>query len=168
MFFDSRTEREEFVIELYKQGKTIREIAQEVRMSFGSIGDIIKKVNGNDQEKEEQNKSKDTQALKLFSEGNEPVEVAIKLDLGADEVNRLYREFWKLKRLYKLTELYEEMRNLLPSFLELFRIMKKEGLMNEKDISSILKSASELPYLKNKVQRLIGQVLIRLEYCSIR
>jgi hypothetical protein len=33
--------------------------------------------------------------------------------------------------------------------------MKNEGLMNEKDISSILKSGSELPYLKNKVQRLI-------------
>jgi hypothetical protein len=85
--------------------------------TFGSIGDIIKKVRGDDQGKEEeQNKSKDTQALKLFSEGKEPIEVAITLDLGADEVNRLYREFWKLKRLYKLTELYEEMRNLLPSF----------------------------------------------------
>ena len=30
MFFDSRTEREEYVVELYKQGKTIKEIAQEV------------------------------------------------------------------------------------------------------------------------------------------
>jgi hypothetical protein len=36
--------------------------------------------------------------------------------------------------------------------------MKKEGLMSEKDISSILKSASELPYIKNKTQRLIEQV----------
>jgi transposase len=158
MLFNSRKEKEEYVIELYKQGRTIREIAQEVHISFGVIGDIIKKVRGDDQGKEKQNKSKDTQALKLFSEGNEPIEVAIKLDLGADEVNRLYREFWKLKRLYKLTELYEEIRNFLPSFLELFRIMKKEGLLSEKDIATILKSASELPDINNKFQRLIEQV----------
>jgi transposase len=118
MFLGNREERKQYVIELFKQGKTIREIAQDVHMSFGSIGGIIKKVkyDADEGKEEEQNKSKDTQALKLFSEGKEPIEVAITLDLGADEVNRRYREFWKLKRLYKLTELYEEMRNLLPSF----------------------------------------------------
>jgi transposase len=44
MTFTSREEREQYVIELYKQGKTIREIAQLVHMSFSSIGTIIKKV----------------------------------------------------------------------------------------------------------------------------
>jgi DNA-binding NarL/FixJ family response regulator len=41
MFFSSRTEKEEYVIELYKQGKTVREIAEDVHMSFGSIGGIL-------------------------------------------------------------------------------------------------------------------------------
>ena len=74
MFFDSRTEREEYVIDLYKKGRTIREIAQEVHMSFGSIGDIIKKVRGDDadesrqEQKDNNNVSRDTQALKLFLE----------------------------------------------------------------------------------------------------
>jgi cytidylate kinase len=40
----SRTEKEQRVIELYQQGKTIREIAQEVHMSFGNIGSIERKV----------------------------------------------------------------------------------------------------------------------------
>jgi DNA-binding NarL/FixJ family response regulator len=39
----NRTEKEQRVIELYKQGKTIREIAQEVHMSFADIGSIIRK-----------------------------------------------------------------------------------------------------------------------------
>jgi len=34
------------LLELYKQGKTIREIAQEVHISFGNIGCIIKKEKG--------------------------------------------------------------------------------------------------------------------------
>ena len=37
--------------------------------------------------------SKDTQAFKLLSEGKKPIEVAINLDLGADEVDRLYQQF---------------------------------------------------------------------------
>jgi DNA-binding NarL/FixJ family response regulator len=44
MFFNSREEREASVIELYKQGKTKREIAQEVHLSFGNIGAIIRKL----------------------------------------------------------------------------------------------------------------------------
>ncbi len=42
----SRTEKEQRVIELYQQGKTIREIAQEVHMSFVDIGSVIRKVTG--------------------------------------------------------------------------------------------------------------------------
>ena len=34
----SKTEKEQRVIELYKQGKNIREIAREVHMSFADIG----------------------------------------------------------------------------------------------------------------------------------
>jgi Trp operon repressor len=36
--------RERFVLELYNQGKTIREIAKEVRMSFRDIGAILNKI----------------------------------------------------------------------------------------------------------------------------
>jgi hypothetical protein len=36
--------REQFVIDLYNQGKTIRAIAIEARMSFRDIGAILKKA----------------------------------------------------------------------------------------------------------------------------
>ena len=42
----NRTEKEQRVIDLYQQSKTIREIAQEVHMSFADIGSIIRKVTG--------------------------------------------------------------------------------------------------------------------------
>jgi transposase len=109
----SRTEKEKRVIELYQQGKTIREIAQEVHMSFASIGSIIRKVRGlqdnNDGKSKEQDKaptalSKDTQAFALFSEDKKPIEVVIELDIKADEVNKLYQQFWKLEGLYQLNQ----------------------------------------------------------------
>ena len=39
--------------------------------------------------------SKGTQAFKLFSEGKKPIEVAIKLDPGADAADKLYQQFWR-------------------------------------------------------------------------
>jgi transcriptional regulator len=39
----SKTEKEQRVIELYQQGKNIRQIAQEVHMSFADIGAIERK-----------------------------------------------------------------------------------------------------------------------------
>ena len=46
----TRQEREQIVIDLYNQGKTIRDIAKEVRMSFRDIGTVLKK----EEEKERQ------------------------------------------------------------------------------------------------------------------
>src|SRR5215207_6638874 len=97
----TRQEREQFVIDLYNQGKTIRDIAKEIRISFRDIGTVLKK----EEEKERQKRqlennttttadsdstqpgmSLSTQAYKLFSQGKTPVGVAIKLDLRESEV----------------------------------------------------------------------------------
>ncbi|HEX5893046.1 MAG TPA: hypothetical protein VFY41_09310 [Nitrososphaeraceae archaeon] len=40
----TRQERERLVLHLYNQGKTIREIAKEARMSFRDIGAILNKT----------------------------------------------------------------------------------------------------------------------------
>jgi cytidylate kinase len=76
----TRQERERLVLNLYNQGKTIREIAKEVRMSFRDIGVILNKVieekdkelkeeqdNIDSEKNQEQQLSLSTQAYKLFS-----------------------------------------------------------------------------------------------------
>jgi hypothetical protein len=88
----NRAEKEQYVIQLYKENKSTREIAGHVHMSFRDIGIITKKVKLEAHGEREQlgedgnikSKSKTTQAIKLFSEGNSPVEVAIPLDLPTD------------------------------------------------------------------------------------
>lgn len=65
-------------------------------------------------------KSKTSQAIKLFSEGKDLVDVAIALDLLLDEVWEMYRQFFELKNMHKLVEVYDEMENYLPLLLELF------------------------------------------------
>jgi hypothetical protein len=171
----SKTEKEQRVIELYQQGKNIREIAREVHMSFGDIGSIIRKVKGlqdndDNKSKEQQDNniphttlSKDSQAFALFSLGKRPIDVAVKLDLKADVVDRLYQQFWKLEGLYQLNMAYKEIKRYLPSFLNLFKIMKQQRMMSEKDVVDALKFGKELPHLKDQFQLLVEEIN-NLEY----
>jgi hypothetical protein len=89
----NRAEREEYVIQLYKENRSTREIAKLTHMSFRDIGAITKKVkleaDGErgplEEDDDIKSKSKTTQAIKLFSELKTPAEVAIALDLPADQ-----------------------------------------------------------------------------------
>jgi transposase len=74
----SREEKENYVIQLYKENKSIREIAKDLHMSFRDIGIIIKKVKAETEreaghsyeaEIDIKSKSKTTHAIKLFAEG---------------------------------------------------------------------------------------------------
>jgi hypothetical protein len=99
----TRQERERLVLDLYNQGKTIREIAKEVRMSFRDIGAILnkaveEKTEGSkvQQQEQEQQLSLSAQAYKLFSERKTPLEVTIALNLSESDATKFYREYWKL------------------------------------------------------------------------
>jgi transposase len=96
----TKQDRQKLVLELYKQGKSIREIAQEARMSFRDIGSILNKAdeaqrkeqeqqgiddnvsdkNQQQQGQEQQHLSLATQAYKHFTEGKTPIEVAVALN----------------------------------------------------------------------------------------
>jgi hypothetical protein len=141
------SEKEELVKQLYEEGKTIREIAKEVRMSFGPIGKIIRKVTGESND-DKPTMSKETEALKLFQEGKIPVEVAIILGISPDETEDLYLGYLRLKNLHQFVLIYKELKYQLPSFLKLYRTMKIAGLMEE-EMMNIIKDAKQIPFLRS-------------------
>src|SRR5205823_4510253 len=71
---------------------------------------------------------KSTQAYKLFSEGKTPVDVAIQLSLSEKEATRYYTEYWRLKRLYKLYDIYQESKGNLSYILKLYTLAKRQGI----------------------------------------
>jgi DNA invertase Pin-like site-specific DNA recombinase len=77
---NNKTKAEQ-VIELYKQGKTRREIAKIVHMSLGDIGTIINKYIENEEIQKNNLMdpaiSEKTKAMRLFFEGKSPIEVRI-------------------------------------------------------------------------------------------
>jgi DNA-binding CsgD family transcriptional regulator len=126
------------VLELYNnQGKTTREIAKELRISLRDISHILKKhgvnhgitsMDDDDNKKTHSNNEKATRAYKLFSEGKRTVQVAIELGLREKQIDKLYREFCKLKNSNELYEIYPQIEHCLPSFLKLHKALKKRGL----------------------------------------
>jgi DNA-binding CsgD family transcriptional regulator len=141
----NREEREEYVIRLYKEGKTVRQIAEVAHMSFLDIGSIINKAKLQSERERgyttyEEPKSPESQAFKLFSEGKSPVEVAILLDLAADRVQAIHRDYWDLIGRHKLTQIYDEARYNLSNLLKLHKIVK-DLRMGEKEIIKILELA---------------------------
>jgi hypothetical protein len=94
----TREEREQSVIRLYNEGRTFKDIAKEMHMSFRDIGAVIKKARLEAERERgyttvEEPKSPESKAFKLFSEGKSPIEVAIALDEPADRVRYMYREY---------------------------------------------------------------------------
>ena len=159
----NKKEKEELVVKLYHDGKPVREIARQTHLSFGTIGKIIRRINGLDNDEvmssDMRNKSKATQAMNLFLHGKRPVEVAIELDLSASEIEDTQQEYWVLNKLDELALIYTEIRDYLDLFLNLFHVMKINKMINEKDIETVLKYAVDLPSLENKFRSLANTVL---------
>jgi len=160
----NREEREEHVILLYKEGRTFKDIAKEMHMSFRDIGAIINKAKLQVERErgytnDEEPKSPESKAFKLFSEGKSPVEVAIALDQPGDRVRAMYREYWELTGRYELAQIYDEARYDVRGLLRLHKIVKDPGL-GEKEIIKVLELAKydELQNLQWKVEYLRNEV----------
>jgi hypothetical protein len=162
----NRQDKEELVIRLHKEGKTIRQIAAAAHLSFTDIGVIIRKLDGRDKDdgskdiKDIKTKSADTKALFLFANGKKPIDVAIELDLSASGVQNTLDEYWALNDLHELAFVYNEIKVYLPSFLKLFHCLRKNKMLDEKQIFNILKYVgNDLPQLIDRVQCLRNDVI---------
>src|SRR5215467_12700168 len=161
----NREEREEHVILLYKEGRTFKDIAKEMHMSFRDIGAIINKAKLQAERErgyaaeDTQPKSPESMAFKMFSEGKSPIEVAIALDEPGDRVRAMYREYWELSGKYELAQIYDEARYDVRGLLRLHKTVKDLGL-SETDVIKVLELVkhNELERLQSKVEYLRNEV----------
>ena len=120
----SRDEKERRVVDLYSQGKTYRQIAEVVRISPNDIHAILKKKEEEKYNNAVTNNQKQLQELssrayELFSKGKTSVEVAIALNLTEPKVSKMYRDYWKMRRLDKLNSIYKETNGKLGTLLNM-------------------------------------------------
>ena len=128
-------------------------------MSFTDIKRIIDAEFG---PKEEKKKGKNTeispysQALKLFLSGAKPVSVSIKLSLSYEEVRKIYVQFLKLNRMYRLRQIYNELGDNIKPFLSLYDKMQENNFTNEQ-MTQAVKFVDSLPQLQERYNTLNTQ-----------
>jgi hypothetical protein len=160
----TRLEKEQLVLDLHNQGKGTREIAQEVKMSFSQIGTVLKRAIQQRELGQEQveRTSISTQAYRLFSEGKTSLQVAIELQLKADEAIEYQKEYWKLEQLDSLSQLYEEVKGNIWPFVNLHRLTTAVGMDTQQVINLLKIANNDIPRVESVIERL-GFVLKSLE-----
>jgi hypothetical protein len=157
----NRHQKKALVIELYNQGKTRRQIAEVVHMSFKDIADVINEHTGEDIRVNKPAKSKDAQAFELFLQGKQSVEVAIELDMPADQVEELHVQYWRLSKIDNLEILYHEAEYSLSLLLRLYNTLKDKRITKDKDISNLIELANDgLPNLRARFEVLLNQITV--------
>src|SRR5581483_5553869 len=166
----TKAEKKQYVIQLHKQGKDFKQIAQLAHMSLRDITAIIKehqdkieRENGTMDDWDIKSKSKTTQAIKMFSEDMTPMQVVIELDLEPEEVRTIYRQYLEIKNMYDLLQIYDQIRHSniysISSFLKLYKILSNLR-MGEQQIINVLNLAkrNQLELLQWKVEYLANEI----------
>jgi transposase len=151
------------VIDLYKQGKNMREIAKDVHMSFSVIGKIIRESNGQTEPEPEKPKSNRAKAFHMFTEGKDTIEVLQTLDLGYNEVRGYYGEYLTLKNMTEFIDFYRKNQRFLPFLLKVIeKLNHRELFENEADILvDYLSQFHNFDKIKNQLQHEINCLLLK-------
>src|SRR5918994_7527154 len=151
----NKFEKEKKVTELHtKEGKTIRQIAPIVHMSFRDISKIIKAydkkiiIEQTKKEKQKENNqqiikklSLSSQAFTLFKEGKKLDEVKVLLNIPFKISQRYWKQYLKSIGMYESFEFYEIWQYDLPSLLSISSFMKRNNISGT-NIVNVLRTAN--------------------------
>ena len=158
----TRKEKEEIVIKLANQGQSTREIAKVAHVSLRDIGTILRRYVGEEEtataDSQGKSLSLNSKAFKLFRENKDLVDVAIALDMDADEVLDLHDDYLRLSNMHRLMSLYREMGDDIEHLVYLYNQLECYGLANRKDISYILQQEEKLKNLDKELYETAGEV----------
>ena len=156
----NKFEKEKRVIELHLAGKTMREIAKEVHMSFTPISNIIKAYERKKElhaKKEESNKTNQTkkpsissQAFILFKEGKQIDEVKVLLDIPFKFAIKYWVQYLKSIRMYECFEFYQNHSYDIPTFLSINTFLERNDIYG-KDIVNVLRTANDVINLNQTI-----------------
>jgi hypothetical protein len=162
----NKYEKEERVIELHKEGKTIRTIAPLVHMSFGPISKIIKaydkkieleKKRENNQESTTKKLSLSSKAFILYQEGKQIEKVKVLLDISFKLAIRYWKQYLRSIRMFEAFEFYQVCQHDLPSLLIINNFIKENNI-NIHNIATVLRHAKDILGLQLRISILKHEI----------
>ena len=155
----SREEKEKNVLDLYyNKSYTYKQLTRELRMSPNQIREIIKRH----EEKNDATANKkrmlslSSQAYKLFYEGRDNVQVAIKLDLPQEQVTKFRLEYWRLRNQDNLESLYTLTKGKVSGLCKLYNELIINGGMSIEEVAGVISTG-----LLHQLSRLYKELVIK-------
>lgn len=159
-FEKTPAEKEEYVRDMLQRGYSYSQIMKECHVSPSTISNVKKKFFGSECHDDSKNASlisKETQALKLFSQGRALLDVAIELDIPSDSVIAMYQNFQRLRNTGLFVSAYGQVKGNIQPFLRLFDLMNGLG-MTPDQVAHQAEHGIKLPFLENMRSELSNHV----------
>jgi hypothetical protein len=160
----TKEEEEKGIIEMFKAGYTFPEIATQKHKSVTTIKEITDRYESSMLPKE---KTRASEAYRLFKERKNCLEVAIELGLTASETKKYFEEFIELSQIDEFNKVYSEVGSDLQLVVSFYKDLKGRGIKIEQ-IPAIQELASEVTSLTRERGHLsierdkISQVVVDL------
>ena len=154
----TKKEKEHMVIKLASQGKTTREIAKAAHISPKDIAIIIRRFTGDEKDYQNKSPSITSKAFQMFKDNKSRVDVAIALNLEADDVVALFEDYLRLLNFDKLITIYRELGKDIYLLDHLFFLMKEEGIATKNAISRLVQMAGRLLRLDEEELKICDEI----------
>ena len=146
------------MIQLASQGRTTREIAKTVHVSFLDIGKIIRRFTGEETEQQSKPQSVSSKAFQMFKHNKSRVEAAIALNLESDDVVALFEDYLRLLNFDKLIAIHRDLGKDICLLDHLFFQMKEERIATKNAISRFVQMAGRLTRLDDEELKICERI----------
>ena len=143
-----RKQKEDLVTALLEKGETYREITKRAGVSPNTVKAVANKMGP------DQNTSVSSRALELYVKQKTPLQVAIELDIKAEDAMHLYHQYFMLLGITEFTKAYLQVKENPWPFVNLARLVHN-ARMGDGEVVELLKIANGyLPRVRLEYDRL--------------
>ena len=144
----NRKQKEALVLALAEKGETYREITKKAGVSPNTIKAVLNRA-GLDE-----STSIHSRAFELFSKGQTPLQVAIKLNLEAQTAIQYHQQYYMLLGCTEFTKAYLQVKDNTSQFINLAKLVQDAKISNC-EVEELLKIANRyLPRVRLEYDRL--------------
>ena len=146
-----KKQKEDLVTALLEKGETYREITKRAGVSPNTVKAIANKM-GLDQ-----NTSVSSRALELYVKQKTPLQVAIELDIKAEDAMRLYHQYFMLLGITEFTKVYLQIKDNPWPFVNLVKLAQNSRISNGEVVELLKIANGYLPRIRLEYDRLKGK-----------
>jgi hypothetical protein len=143
-----KKQKEALVLALLEKGETYRDIARKAKVSPNTIKMLANKAGF------DETTSTSSRAFELYVKQKTPVEVAIELNLEADEAIKYHLQYFMLLGCTEFTKVYPRIKDNPWPYVNLVQLTQNSGMGNG-EVAELLKIANgSLPRVKLEYDRI--------------